>query len=292
MLVLLKDKNSSALAHHESITVAIERSRRLLGLIITGTHRPHRAKPGYSKAANYGFRPTREKDVRVPVTDHAPGFSDRVCSGCAGGDDREIGPLEAILHRDQAARHVYDHHRDHEWRDARSTLVHENRMLILEALKAADTAPHKHSKSGAIDLLQIQASIFDGEFSRRHRQLCKSIGAPNVLRILEIQRRIKIWYLTRNVAIKGRGVELGNLANTTLAIHQVFPKRFQIASDWRNNSNTAYNDSSVAHEDSDTALDCNLLLSNRNLNLKDGVRSSWIPSQPFVPVGKVFLRFE
>src|ERR1700730_256966 len=271
MLVLLKNKNPSALAHHESITVAIERSRCLLGFVVTGTHRPHRAKPGDSKAANYGFRPTREKDVRVPPTDHAPSFSDRVCRCCAGGDNREIGPLEAILHRDQPARHVDDHHRDHEWRDARSTLVHENRMLILEALKAADTAPDKYAKSAAIDLFQIQVGVFEGEFSRRHRQLCKSIGAPDVLRILEIQRRIKIWYLTRNVAIKGRGVELGNLANTTLAIHQVFPKRFKIASDRRNNSNTAYNDSSVAHEDSDTALDCNLLLSNRNLNQESGV---------------------
>src|SRR5260370_39470548 len=98
MLVLLKNKNPSALAHHESITVAIERSRCLLGFVITGTHRPHRAKPGDSKAANYGFRPTREKDVRVPGTDHPPGFSDPVCPRCAGGDNQGIGPPRAIPH--------------------------------------------------------------------------------------------------------------------------------------------------------------------------------------------------
>jgi hypothetical protein len=138
-------------------------------------------------------------------------------------------------------------------------------MLIFESLKAPNTASYQHAKPAAIDLPQIQAAVFQSEFSGCHCELRKSISAPDVLRIPEIQRWIEIRDLTCNLAVKRRGIELGNPTNTTLAIHQIFPKRLQIASEGGNYSNTGYNDSSVAHEDRDTALDCNLQLSNRNL---------------------------
>jgi hypothetical protein len=49
------------------------------------------------------------------------------------------------------------------------------------------------------------------------------------------------------VAIESGGIELGYLANAAFAVHQVFPKRFQINSDWGNNANTGDNDSSITH---------------------------------------------
>jgi len=49
------------------------------------------------------------------------------------------------------------------------------------------------------------------------------------------------------MTVEGGGIELGNLPNTTFPVHDILPKRLQIASNWGDYSNAGYNDSSVTH---------------------------------------------
>ena len=67
------------------------------------------------------------------------------------------------------------------------------------------------------------------------------------------------------MAIKGRRIELRDGSDPTLAIHETFPKRFQVASDRGNHSYTSHNDFSIAHRLSDRPLVRLIDLSKRNL---------------------------
>ena len=69
------------------------------------------------------FRAAGEEDIGVAKLNDPPGFADRVVGRRAGGDDAHVRPAQSKFHRDQAARHVADEHRNREGGDAAGPLL-------------------------------------------------------------------------------------------------------------------------------------------------------------------------
>src|ERR1700736_434826 len=74
-----------------------------------------------------------------------------------------------------------------------------------------------------------------------------SIASSDVFGILEIELRIEIPHLTRDMAIVRRGIELCDLTDAALALDQIPPERFQVASNRRDHSDAGDNYASITH---------------------------------------------
>ena len=122
----LHDNHSGAFAHDETVAVPIERPRRAFRFVIPRAQRVHGRKPGEANLNDGRFRAAGQKNIGIAEFNHSPRFADRVARGRAGGDDAQIWTVQVELHRDQAARHVADEHRNRERRTARGSLGHED----------------------------------------------------------------------------------------------------------------------------------------------------------------------
>ena len=78
------------------------------------------------------FRAAREKNIGIAKFDDPPGFTDGIIRCRAGGDDTHVGSSQVELHRDDAAGHIADQHRNREWRSPRGPFRQQDRQLILK----------------------------------------------------------------------------------------------------------------------------------------------------------------
>ena len=117
-----------------------------------------------------------------------------------------FGPRRSELHRDQAARHVADQHRNGERRRrGPGPLLIRTAMLILERFQSADAAADDYAETVALFRLSRSMPLSaHRHFRRGHRQLRKAIGPPRVLWIFEERLRIEIAHLARRSGNRNR----------------------------------------------------------------------------------------
>src|SRR5437762_6174480 len=249
MFELFDNRNARAFADYETVTVAIERAGRALGFVVALAERFHRGKSGETKFDDRSFGTAGDKNVGVAELNHAPRFADGVIGRRTGGDDAHVRAAQSELHRDNAAGHVADQHRNGESGDALRSFVHQNAELIFQRFQSADAAADDHAEAIAIDLFQIDAAVLDRHLGRAHGQLNETICAPDVFGVFEKVFWIEVAYFTADFAIVVGGVEGLNPADAAFAFNEIFPKRLEIVADGRDNAEASNNNSAVAVHD-------------------------------------------
>ena len=124
MLVDLEHHAARALAHDETVAIAIIGARGLLRPIVeSGRKRLAGGKAGNADAVDRRFRAARDHDIGVFERDDARRIADRVRAGRTGRDDGMIGSLETMHDRDMAAREIDQAAGNEERRDAARALL-------------------------------------------------------------------------------------------------------------------------------------------------------------------------
>lgn len=101
------DDDSCAFAHDEAVAVFVEGAGCVFGVVVSaGGKGLHVGEAGEAHGEDGGFGTAAEEGVGVAEFDHAPGFTDVVVGGGAGGDDDHVWAKEAEFHRDDAAGDV------------------------------------------------------------------------------------------------------------------------------------------------------------------------------------------
>src|ERR1700719_1919909 len=164
MFELFDHHDSGALAHNKSVAVTIEWPRSPLRFVVATTERSHRRKTGEANRNDRRFRTTGEKYVRVAEFNDPPRFADGVVGRSASSDNAHVRPTQTKLHRNDAAGHVADEHRDGERGNARRSLVHQNIVLILERFESADPTGDQRPEAVAINPFEIDAAVLNRLF--------------------------------------------------------------------------------------------------------------------------------
>src|SRR6266404_6248115 len=142
VFVLLQNKNTASFTHHKAVPIAIKWARGVLRFIVAGTHCAHGTETTDSEIVDHCLAAAGKKHLGFVVSDHSPSFTDRVTAGGTSSDDRIVGSFKPVFHRDEAARHVDDHHRNHEWRHTARSFIQEGYVLILERFETTDPASY------------------------------------------------------------------------------------------------------------------------------------------------------
>src|SRR5712691_3447284 len=246
---LFHNSNACAFADDETVTVAIKRSGRALGFVVALAERFHRGKTGETQLDDRSFGTAGDKNIGVAELNHAPRFADGVIGSRTSGDDAHVRAAQSEFHRDNAAGHVADEHRNGERGDALRPFVHQRAELVFERFQSADAAADDHAETVAINALEIDAAVLDRHLGRGHGQLSETIRATDVLGVVEKVFWFKIPHFTADFAIVVRGVEGLNPADAALAFNEIFPKRLEIAANRSDNTETCdYNATIVIHE--------------------------------------------
>src|SRR5205814_312629 len=246
---LFDNGNARALADDETVTVAIEWARRALRFVVALAERFHCGKSGETKFDDRSFGTAGDKNIGVAEFNHAPRFADGVIGRRASGDDAHVRAAESEFHRDNAAGHVADEHRNGESGDALRSFVHQHAKLVFERFQSADAAADDHADAIAIDLLQVDAAILDRHLGGSHGQLNETICAPDVFGVFEKVFWIELAHFTADFAIVVRGIEGLNPADAAFAFDEIFPKRLEIVADGRDNAEASNYNSAVAVHD-------------------------------------------
>src|SRR5205085_3830273 len=155
------------------------------------------------------------------------------------------------FHRDHAAGHVADQHRNRERRVPRWAFSRQNGELLFERFEAADAAADDRAEAVAIYFFQIEPAVLDRHLGRSHCELNESVGPAHVLWILENRFRIEIANFARDFAIVLRDVEGGDSADTAFAFLQRAPKCFEIIADRRDDTHSCNDDAAIVIHKSD-----------------------------------------
>ena len=84
-LELFDDQDGTAFAHHEPVAVAVEWTRRVLGVVVAMGRGLDRVEAGHRDRGDRRLRCAGDDDVRLVVLDHVVGVADRVDAGRAAG---------------------------------------------------------------------------------------------------------------------------------------------------------------------------------------------------------------
>ena len=153
--------------------------------------------------------------------------------------------MQSEFHRDEAARHIADEHRDGEGRDARRTFGQQNRVLVFERLQAADAAADDGAKTMPVDLLHVDGAILHRHFGRGHREVRVAIGPPDVFGILKIILRFELAHFTRDLAIVGAGVERRDAPDPADTVLQIAPEGIELLADGCDCTHAGDDDSTI-----------------------------------------------
>src|SRR6266404_4763676 len=243
---LFDNGNARAFADDETVTVAIEWARRALRFVVPPTERFHCGKSGETKFDDRSFGTAGDKNIGVAEFNHAPRFADGVIGRRASGDDAHVRAAQSEFHRDNAAGHVADEHRNGESGDALRPFVHQHAKLVFERFQSADAAADNHAEAVPIHFLEVEPAVLNRHLRSGHRQLNETIRAPDVFDVVEKVFWIEVAYFTADFAIVVGGVEGLNPADAAFAFNEIFPKRLEIVADRRDNAEASNNNSAVA----------------------------------------------
>src|SRR5205823_5803866 len=134
VLELFDNGNARPFAHDEAVTVAIERTGRALRLVVATAKRSHRGKSGETEFDDGSFGTASQKNIGVAKLNYPPRFTDRIVRRRTRSDDAHVRSAQTEFHRDHAAGHIADQHRNGERRRSGGSFVHQNAELVLECL--------------------------------------------------------------------------------------------------------------------------------------------------------------
>ena len=247
VLQFLDHHHPGAFAHDKTIAAAVEGAGRAFRLIIPGGKSLHIAKTGIPHGQDGGFRAPAEEGIGIAEFDHAPGFPDIVIAGGTGRHDHHVGTMQAMLHADDAAADVADHHRDGERTDPVRPLREEIGVLLLMGGQPTDATADHDAETGGIDLAEIHPGIIQGHFGGSHSEPGIPVAALAILGHFEKRDVIEILHFSPDLAGISGGIKLRDLAHPAFSGDEVFPKGFDIISYRGNDAHTSDDNAAFGH---------------------------------------------
>src|SRR6185369_10532864 len=155
--------------------VAIERTARLLRIVVALRQRAHRVEAADAERGDRRLRSTRDRSFDIAALDPARGFTDRVRARGARTGDRVARAFQTVANRDLARRQVRDRARNEVRRHTPRTLLAQHVVLLLDQTEPAH--PDTHERAG--ELLQIvarlEAGVLDGLDAGTHREVDEAV---------------------------------------------------------------------------------------------------------------------
>ena len=234
VLVLLEHEDAGAFAHDKARSARVKGQG---GLQRVGFQRKRHAggKARNGQGIDGGLRAARDDRVGIAVGDGAIGLARRVGGGGAGGDSGQARALRVIFDGDGARRHVGDHHRDEQRRNAGRAALVQAVVLLDEGVHAADAAAHIHAEALGIDRAQ-NAAVLHGLLGGSHGILRKEVHAALGGHVHAEIRSVKILDLGRDLDLEIRGIEFGDGADAADAALEAVPEGGQAVADGRNHA--------------------------------------------------------
>lgn len=150
MLVFFENEGTGTFGEDEAVAVFIKGAGGFFRRIVAEAERAHGSKSTEAEGNDGSFTASGEDDVGFIIADEAPGFTDALCSGGAGGDDGVVWARELDFHGNDAGGDIADHHRNHEGGDAAGTFLEKDFVLIGEGFEAADAGAVDYAGAGGI----------------------------------------------------------------------------------------------------------------------------------------------
>ena len=251
VLVLLEHKTAGALAHYEAVALPVPGPRRLCrGVVEVGRQCLAGVEARDADAADRGFGTARHHHIGILELDQPRGITDRVRTGGAGGDDRVVRSLEAVLDGNLAGDQV-DQRRGNEegTHSTRSPLLKHERGLV-DGLETTDAgADHDAGPGQTFLVLRHPARILDrllGGRESEHDELVELpllLGRKVAVHIEVAVCLVALGHLTRDSRREIGRIESLDGANARLRRHEAAPVRVDAVTQRRHHTHAGYDDS-------------------------------------------------
>ena len=173
-------EDAGAFAHDEPIAFGVEGPGGGGGQLVACRERASSGEAGHGHLADRRFGAAGEHDVGVAAADRFGGEAERVGGAGAGGDGGEIGSARTERDADLAARHVRQHHRDHEGRNALGSAGIEDAELRFGGDDPADPGADHHA--GAVGAFEVaESGVPHGLVGGRDSELAVAVHPPRFL---------------------------------------------------------------------------------------------------------------
>jgi len=125
-------------------------------------------------------------------------------------------------------------------------------VLILQRFQSPDTTADDHAEAiSSLQFFDIDAAVVECHFRRRHGELCKTIGPPDVLRVFEEWLWVEVPHFAGDLAIIPGRIERLDPPNSADPIFKVRPKRLHLIADGRDGAQASNDNSAIVHKKSD-----------------------------------------
>ena len=240
--VFFQNENPGAFGDNETGAARVERQGRGVR-VFGGRERFHRVETGDADFDDRRFRSAGQRDVGVTVTNRANRFADRVRAGRASGNRRERGAAEVVTNREETRRHVRDHHRNEERRNAARALVEEFEAVRFVRFETADSGAEVNRRAVRVERAENVAQL--NRFRRRgDRELSAAIHLDD-FGLFQPVKRVEVFHFAGETRLDARRVEARDRADSANAGFEVRPKIPNADSERRYGAHAGYNDSTV-----------------------------------------------
>src|SRR5229473_7897111 len=135
------------------------RSRSNGRLAVSGRQRPHRDEPAHAERAQRSLGAARDGRVKIAAPDHSIRLTHRMASRRARAGGRQVGATRAVANRDMAGRKIADQLRNEKRGDPFEAALEENKMVLLDRDKPADTDANQHADMVGIVLVDLEPRL-------------------------------------------------------------------------------------------------------------------------------------
>ncbi len=244
-LPFLDHQRGGALAHHETVTLAIKRPRGAFGLVVAGRKGLHRGEPSDADRGNRGLASPTDHGVGPSEADRVESGADCVSRGGTRGHRAAVVTEQLPFHGDFACGHVGDHH-GHDVRvDPLGTPADQHTDTVLQGLDAA--------YAGGVDdtdalggRSQVQLGALDGFLGRHQRKLDHAVEVPGSAPPEGVPP-IKARDLARDTHGRSRGIERGDLADPAPARNEALPSLLDVQAKGADRPHTSDDHPAIAH---------------------------------------------
>ena len=252
MIVLFEHHSARALAHHESVAIAVVRPRGAFGCLIeSGRQRPARGKAGERDAVDRRFRAAGHHHVGIAERDQSSGVADGVSTGRAGGDHGVIGPLQRMRDRHVTRREIDDPAGDEERRHSARAAVAQNQRGFRDAFDSADAgADQDTARDLLLVLVRMPVGIVERLLRRAHGIKDEVVDLALLLRLHPMigiegaASAVTAGNLAADLAGNVGDIEFFDASDPALRGEQALPRRLDTAGERRHHAEPSDDDAS------------------------------------------------
>src|SRR5512139_939421 len=222
VFVFLEHQCSGALAQHEAVAVLVPRTAGGCRVVVAGGQCAGRGETAHAERRSGALGATGDHHVGIAVLDHAGGQADRMQTGGAGGDNRQVGPLQSVKDGKVARNHVDDRTGNEEGRNLPRSRFHQQSVGFLDQRQAADSGTDIDANALRIGFGDFDARVAYRLDARGHAELDEGIHAAGLFRV-EVGLDLEILDLACHLRGERRWIKTGDPGDPGTTGKQVTP---------------------------------------------------------------------